>query len=158
MQTKIPETISWKAPSHTHAKRSLLWYLGFAAIFLGLVAFAFYSKSILMGITFALMLLMLLFFSNQPSREITYHLTKTGIVIDRMTYPYKIIKKFWIIYHPPQIKTLNFEIAAYLNNRITLQLGKQDPMAVKAFLNQYLQEDLHMEESVTETLARRLKI
>lgn len=73
-------------------------------------------------------------------------------------YPYKIIKKFWLVYNPPITKTLNFETTAYLNNRISIQLGSQDPVAVKLYLSQYLPEDLDRTESLSETLARTLKI
>ena len=56
------------------------------------------------------------------------------------------------------IKTLYFETSAYLNNKISLELNEQDPVAVKLFLSQYLIEDLERDESVSDALARRLKI
>ena len=57
-----------------------------------------------------------------------------------------------------EIKTLNFETTAYLNNQISFQLGSQNPIELKLFLSQYLPEDLDRTESLTETLARSLKI
>jgi hypothetical protein len=75
-----------------------------------------------------------------------------------MVYSFKTIKIFWLDYRPPEIKTLNFITTAYINNQITIQLGDQDPVAVKLLLKQYLPEDLNREESLTEMLARKLKI
>ena len=158
MKNKISETLSWTAPSHIRPKRSLNWYLGFSLIAAGLIAYAVYTRSILTFITFFLIIIVLPIFSSQPTREVTYKATKTGIAVGKIIYPYKIIRKFWILYHPPEVKTLNFETTAYLNNRVIVQLGSQDPVELKLVLSQYLPEDLDQEESFSETLARKLKI
>ena len=157
-ENNLPETLTWQAPSHIEAKRSSVWYLGFALISLGLLAFAFYTHSIMTFLTFVLLIIVTLIFSSMPSKEMTYKITKTGIGAGSIIYPYKVIKKFWIIYNPPQVKTLNFETTAYINNQISLQLGRQDPVQIKLILSKYLHEDLDQEESLTETLARKLKI
>jgi hypothetical protein len=157
MSSKIPETVSWKAQSHIEHSRSMGWYILFALVGLGLLAYAFYTQSITAGITFFLIIIVLLVLTNQPSREVTYKITKTGISVGNQTYPFKIIKKFWIVYNR-EVKTLNFETTAYLNNQISLQIGKQNPVEIKLILSEYLPEDLEKEESITESLARRLKI
>ncbi|MBX4187164.1 MAG: hypothetical protein KW802_02825 [Candidatus Doudnabacteria bacterium] len=155
---KLPETLTWKAQSHIQHQRSPFWYFMFAIVTLALLSFAVYSHSLLTGITFFLVCTVLLTLSIQPSREVTYKITKTGISVGHLTYPYKIIKRFWIIYNPPEVKTINLETTAYLNNRVILQLGNQDPVLVKLILGDYILEDLETEESISETLARRLKI
>ena len=155
---KIPETLTWKAPTHIQPIRSYSWYLFFTLISLTLLGYAVYTKSIMTGITFILIIFVVLIFSSQSSSEITYHVNKTNITAGNSIYPYKVIKKFWIIYNPPEVKTLNFETTAYLKNKIVIQLGKQDPVELKLVLSQYLPEDLEMEESITESLARKLKI
>jgi hypothetical protein len=157
-KNELPESITWNAPSHKKHSHSVLWYLGYGLVSLGLIAFALYSHSIMTMITFILVIVVVLVISVQPVREKNYKLTRTGIVSESTIYPYKIIKKFWITYNPPEIKTLNFQTTAYLNNIIDIELGKQDPVAVKLFLAQYLFEDLNHEESFSATLARRLKI
>jgi hypothetical protein len=154
----ISETLSWTAQSHIQPKRSPIWYLFFALVSLGLLAYAIYTRSPLTLITFFLIIVVLLIVSVQPSAEIQYKITKTGITAGHVIYPFKVIKTFWIVYNPPQVKTLNFETSAYINNKITLQLGKQDPVELKQVLGRYLPEDLDKEESLSETLARKLKI
>jgi hypothetical protein len=100
-------------------------------------------------LTFVLLIVVALIFSHQKPQEIQYQLTSTGIVIGQLAYPYRNIKKFWMIY-TPENKTVNFETVAYLNNHISMELGRQDPVAIKQFLKNYLQEDLDKEESFTE--------
>ena len=157
-KTTLPETITWKAASHDQPQRSLVWYIGFGLVSGGLIIFGIYSHSILTIITFCVIIFSVLLISLQPPKTITYQATKTGLVSGNTIYPYKVIKIFWLVYNPPVIKTLNFETTAYLNNRISFQLGSQDPVELKLFLDQYLPEDLNRTESITETLARSLKI
>lgn len=155
---KIPETLVWTAPSHIQPRRSPSWYLFFILISLGLVAYAVYTQSILTGITFGMIIVIVLVLSTRGGELTTYKITKTGISVGNTSYPFKVIKKFWIVYNPPEVKTVNLETSAYLNNRVIIQLGKQDPVTVKLVLSKYLPEDLDKEEHFSETLARRLKI
>ena len=157
-KNQLPETISWKAQSHQAPEHSPAWYLGFGLVSLGLILFAIFTHSPLTLITFILIILVILVMSNQPARSVTYKLTKTGIAAGQIIYPYKVIKTFWIVYNPPKVKTLSFETSAYLNNKISVELNEQDPVIVKLYLSRYLIEDLDREESITDALARSLKI
>src|SRR3990167_9460989 len=96
MDKKIPDTITWQAPSHQEHKRSPAWYLFLFLVGFGLIAYAIYSQSILTGITFGLIILVILVISTQKPRAVTYKITKTGIAADKLVYPFKVIKKFWI--------------------------------------------------------------
>ncbi len=158
MENKIPDTLTWTANSHVQQKRSMLWYFFFILASIGLISYAVYTGSILTGVTFAIIMLVLLVISNPKPREVVYSITKTDVKVGNLSYPYKIIKKFWINYNPPHIKVVNLETSAYLNNRVIIQLGKQDPTIVKIMLSKYLHEDIDKEDSLIETLARRLKI
>lgn len=154
----LPESVTWNALSHTQAARPAAWYLIFGIISLALIFFGIYNHSILMVITFCVIILSVLLFTNQRPSTLVYKATKTGIISGNTIYPYKTVKTFWIIYNPPVVKTLNFETSAYLNNLISLELGNQDPMELKLFLSQYIPEDLDREEPFTDSLARNLKI
>ncbi len=154
----IPETLTWKAHAFKDHDRSPNWYIGLILVSIGLIAFAIYNKSIMTTITFGLIIFIVFVLSLQKPHDVEYKITKTGISSGKNIYPYKAIKTFWVLYNPPAIKTVNFETTAFMNNKISLQLGNQDPVLVKKVLSQYLPEDLDREESATEVLARRLKI
>jgi hypothetical protein len=154
----LPDSLIWRASTHEDKARSQSWYIGFALASIGLMAFAFfYDHSLTTIITFGLIIVIVLWLSHNP-RSITYKITKTGLAAGSTVYPYKIVKQFWILYSPPEVKKLNFVTTAYLNNQISFDLGDQDPMLVKLVLGQYIPEDLDREESFSETLARTLKI
>ncbi len=154
----VPEIITWQAHSHIEHKRSFSWYIVMFLIAVGLMVYAFYTRSILTGITFGLIIIVISIVSNQKPRLITYKITKTGINVGSLLYPYKVIKTFWIIYDPPHVKNLNLETSAYLNNRVVIQLHKQDPVMIKLALSKYLKEDLEKEETFFDKLARNFKI
>jgi hypothetical protein len=158
LNKKNLDILTWTAPNHVQPKRSPTWYMVFLIISLGLIAYAVYTQSIITGITFLLIIVVVLVLSSRGHELTTYQINKTGVSVGNISYPYKIIKKFWIYYNPPEVKTVNLETSAYLNNRVILQLGKQDPVAVKLLLSKFIPEDLDKQESLSETMARRLKI
>ena len=125
---------------------------------MALLAFAIFNQSIITVITFVLIIFMIFIMTTQAPEEVTYKITKTGISLGDTLYPYKIIKTFWIVYNPPEVKILNFETTAYINNQVAVQLGSQNPLQVKQILSQYILEDPNRRESTADILARKLKI
>jgi hypothetical protein len=157
-KTSSDDSISWKTEDFKRQPKNKFWYFGFVVVAIGLIAFGIYLDSIITIIAFSLSIIAILIVSFQNPRLVTYKLTKTGIVIDKSTYPYKNIRKFWILYYPPTVTTLNFETTAYLNNQVSIELGSQNPLDIKTFLQNYLPEDLEKEESLSDVLSRKLKI
>jgi hypothetical protein len=157
MANKIPDKIVWDADEFLFHPKSFVWYVAFFIFSAGLITYAIFSKSILTIVTFALVIISAFVFSRRKPRVIRHEIGPTGIILGDTEYPYKNIKKFWIIYEPPAIKTINIETTAYVNPHIAIQLGDQDPMPVKLLLRKFLPEDLDKEEAFTDTLARRIK-
>ena len=68
------------------------------------------------------------------------------------------IKKFWIIYEPPAIKNLHLEVKSVFKPNLIIPLQNQNPVEVRKFLKEHLEEDLEQEsESTIEALKRVLK-
>jgi hypothetical protein len=154
---KIMENkIVWTAREFSVHKKTALWYICFFIIVAALIAYAVYIRDILTIITFGLLAVVALIFSHQKPKEINYELNSVNAIAGQTTYPYRNIKKFWIIYSPKN-RTLNFETTAYINSHISLQLGNQDPTVVKQFLKNYLKEDIDQEENFTDVLSRKIK-
>jgi hypothetical protein len=153
----MEKEISWQALEYPEYKKHPLWFIALALVVGALVLYGIYSKSWTTVATFALLGAMAVVYAAQKPKTLTIRLTGQGVQVNNLTYPYSVIRKFWIIYHPPAVKTLYLETTAYLNHILSLELGNQDPRAVKAFLKQYLQEDLDATESATDLIARKLK-
>ena len=156
-EQKETREIIWKAPEFIAYDKSAYWYVIAAIIGLALVGFAIYQKSIITGIMFGLLTLVVIFYSRRSPRALTHKIDSLGITVGDTVHPYKTIKSFWIIYEPEYNTTLNLETTAYLNREISLQLANQDPVVVRRFLKKFLFEDLEKEETITDTLARKLR-
>jgi hypothetical protein len=153
----LPELVMWEAPEFEQYQRTQAWYVIAGLIAFGLIGFAIYSRSLMTLITFALIIILGVSAVFRRPKKLIHRITSLDISVGQIIYPYKNVKKFWIIYQPPEVKTLNLETTAYLNSLVTLQLGDQDPVEVKVMLQKYLPEDLDREESLNEILARRAK-
>jgi hypothetical protein len=158
MEKKSSEIISWQAPEFEHHAKHPLWYIGFAIVAGALIVYSIFSGSLITIIMFALIVALAFGYAHRQPRVMNHDLTLTGVILGDTMYPYKNIKKFWIVYEPPQVKTLNLETESYLNSHVTIQLGDQDPVAVKLFLQKYLIEDLNREESFVDIISRRLRL
>lgn len=148
--------LKWIALEFKHHKKNFLWYIVFSLVTLGLIGYAIYIQNWLTLTTFVCLAIVTLVFANQRPQMIEHELSSTEIRVGQTLYPYRIIKKFWIIYTKDN-KSLNFETTAYLNNVVTLQLGRENPLEIKNYLKPYLQEDLDREESFTDIISRKIK-
>ena len=106
---------------------------------------------------FLLLLTLAYYFSSQKPKNIKISVNQTGLTVKDAKIPFGQIKSFWIVYRPPDIKTLNFETTAYLNRYFTLQLDDQDPVKLRDFLLDHLPEELDRQEQMGDKVARKLK-
>jgi hypothetical protein len=154
---KHPEIIDWEASEYPHHEKGISWHISYIVISAALVVYAAYSKSIITTIAFVLLAIVGWIFANRQPERVRYQLNSNGVVMGSLLIPYKNIKNFWIIYNPPQVKTLNLETTALLNRLISIELENQDPVAVKNYLQNYLMEDLDREESLSDIITRKSK-
>lgn len=155
---KKTNQISWEAPEFPYYQKGTAWYLTVILISLAILAYAFWKKDYLMFATLLILSAVIVALAQKKPKTFTITLSGQGIHLNRDLYPYKNLKYFWITYQPPEIKTLNFETTSYFNRDLAVQLGDEDPNAIREFLLQYLPEDSEKEESFAERLQRNLKV
>lgn len=155
--TPPTKEISWQALEYPEYKKHPLWFVGLAIVTALLVLYGIYIKSWTTAAAFFLFGVLVMIYATQKPKTVTIKINGQGIQINNLLYGYPVIKKFWIIYNPPEVKSLYFETTAYLDRVVKLELGNQDPIAVKALLKQYLEEDLDAEESAADLIARKIK-
>ena len=149
--------ISWSAPEYLHYPKSALWFGVLSGVAAALVGYFLWQRDFLTAVMFALLFLMVLYFAKTPARTLQIVLDSRGVKINNNLIPYQQLKKFWIVYHPPEVKILNFETTAFVNRYLTLQLMSEDPMRLREFLLQYLPEDAGRPEQASSKLARTLR-
>ena len=73
-------------------------------------------------------------------------------------YDFTEFKDFSIIYQPPEISTLYLEFRMPFRERLSVQLGELNPNEVRAYLLNFIAEDLEREEeSLSDILSRILR-
>jgi len=96
--------------------------------------------------------------STKKPDKVSLAITEDGLEVGNNFYLYKEIKKFWIIYEPPDVKNLYFDFKG-LRPTLIIPLENKNPVQIRKILLDYLDEDLEKEdESLSEYLGRKLKI
>lgn len=153
----FPKEISWLAQEFIQHTKSTAWFVVVTAIGVAFIAFFALQRDFLTALLFTLMLIFVILFARQKPRELTIKVNARGISIGQSHIPYQQIKSFWLVYQPPDIKTLNIETTAYLNRSLTIQLERQNPIIVRNYLNRFIIEDLEKSEDLSSQIARTLK-
>jgi hypothetical protein len=148
---------SWKAREYIYHEKNPGWYLVIGFLGLLVLAYALLTRDYIMFITLLVVLAVAIAYARRKPRIITITLSGSGVTVGRETYPFSNLKTFWLIYRPPEVKTLYLETTNYVNRDLSVELENQDPNEVRKFLLRFLPEDLKREESYTDQLLRKLK-
>ena len=149
--------IFWSAPEFVHYQKGQVWFFFLTVIGLGFAVYFFVQKDFLTATLFLLMFIIVFGFAKAKPKTMQIVLDGAGIKFNESRIPYQQLKTFWIVYNPPETKTLNFESSAYVNRFITLQLENEDPVKIRRFLLEYLPEDLDRNEHLSHRIARALR-
>jgi hypothetical protein len=155
-----PEEISWKIAEYTKYPRDKKWYIIASIIAIGLIIYAIIDKNYFFALIIILSSGLIIFFNNEPPKKITVTLKYDGIELGSRFYEFYSIQNFYIIYRPKEnIRRLYFEFKSAIRQRLSIDLDKQDPVKVRNYLRQYIDEDLDKEhEPLSEGLAKIFRL
>ncbi len=150
---------NWTIKEYEKYERGSRWYLVMGIFAILLIGFAVISANYLFALIIVLFAIILVLQEMNEPVELDFAITETGVVIGNKFFPFFEIEKYWLIYNPPEIKTLYFEPKTILKHRISIPLDDVDPIELRSYLNQYLVEDIEREEEpISDRLGRILKI
>ncbi|MDX9892793.1 MAG: hypothetical protein RB292_00055 [Patescibacteria group bacterium] len=148
----------WKFFEFAKHQRNEGWYFWAGLVVVLLLVYSIVAADLLFGFIVILVTMILILF-NRTNSEIDFRITEDGILINRKLYQYKDLKNFYIIYNPPEVKTLYFEPKSILSPRIPVALEDQNPVKIRELLKKYLEEDLEREdEPVSDQTSRMFKL
>lgn len=149
----------WEAPAWERHDRHPYWYLWMSAVTLVFAAIAIFTGNYLFAFIIFLIAIILILAGNEEPHTMLIQVGNNGIVVDGKLFLYSDLHEFALIYHPPETKILYLEPKAYTRGRLRVQLGNQDPVALRNHLRQYLHEDLDLrDEHISDIFGRLLKI
>jgi hypothetical protein len=149
----------WTIQEYQQHERSRLWYVLMLFLGVALVAYAIISGNFLFALIVVLFTIILFLQSNQAPPQILFQITELGLIISTRFYPYSEFESFYLIYNPPDVKTLFLETKSTLRPLIRVPLLDQDPMEIKHSLREFLPEDTEKEEEpISDRMARNWRI
>lgn len=148
----------WQAPEYHKHHKGAVWFIIAGLIAFGLVVYGVVTA----GWTFSVAILIfsgvyLLIHSQEP-KKIPVKISPMGIKMGNHYVPYSDIRAFWIVYHPPMIKTLNFRTVHPLLPDMMLSLEHHDPSEIRDYLSTQIPEWEGKAESFSNTLVRLLRL
>src|SRR5437879_1615083 len=120
------QILSWTTKEFEHYDKGAGWYLTLTVLGFLIVAYEIYLHDYFAALTLFIVIVMVYFFSRILPRDVQVTITDKSINVDKGSYPYTGIKRFWIVEKGTSPK-LYFETTAYLNRFVILLLADQDP-------------------------------
>ncbi len=153
---ELPILLSWTAPEFIYHAKTRAWFVS-----LWIIAAGFFLATILMKNYFFALLLPLASFliyihAQKRPRQITVKITNEGINLGKnFSLPHQEIISFWI-FEEPEIRSLSLETKKFLQPKILILLGAQEPSSIRKALINFVKEK-KQEEHLTDIIARKLK-
>lgn len=149
----------WSVNEYESHERTPFWFIGIMGIGIALVIYGMFSGNFLFSLIIILAAIILFLQSHQKANEVDFQITELGVVVGAKFYSYSELGNFYIIYNPPEIKTLYIETNSPVRPIIRVDLMSQNPVSVRSSLRMYLTEDIEKEEEpLSDTFARQWKI
>lgn len=148
--------LQWTVPEYEQHERNLGWYIFMLIVGLLLVGYALFTGNFLFALIIVLSAIILFLQSQQHAPKIPFKICELGIIINNRFYPYAELADFYLIYNPPEVKTLFVETKSSLRPRLRVPLMDTDPNEVRFALLEFLPEDLQKEEEpFSDMIARK---
>jgi hypothetical protein len=149
--------LHWRAPEYEKYEKSRQWYLYVSLVLLAVIAYAVYTDSPVMAITFILIGVVGYIFINRAPQVIDFAVTQEGIIIGREIYDFENIKSFWIFYEPHDIKVVSLHIKNKLMPYIHIPIHEENPIEIRRLLLKYIPEE-KQDPSLMDILERLIGI
>jgi len=148
----------WMIPEYTEHSRTSSWYLLMAIIGVALIIYSIVTVNFLFALIIILAAFIVFIRTYTPSKKVKFQIAEDGIIIGEEYIDYDRIKDFYIIYKPPMIKKLFFDLKGVVAD-VAIPLENKNPIVIRKRLLEFLNEDLSREhQSLTEQLDNLLKL
>lgn len=149
----------WTIHEYDRHQRGVLWHVGMIMLGIILVLFGLFTNNFLFSLIIILFAIILFLQSSQAPPEVQFAITSLGIVVGGKFYTFSEFENFYIIYNPPQVKTLFLDTKSPFRPLLRVPLMDMNPVEVRQTLREYLSEDFDKEEEpLSDQFARNWKI
>ena len=152
--------MEWEFPEFNKYELSRTWLIVMAIIGAGLIIFSLITSNYLLLLIIAIFVLIYIIRHRREPKIMDCMIFEDGMQLGENTfYEWNDIDKFWIIYEPPEVKSLYLSFKIGLRPEMAISLENQNPVEIRGLLKQFIQEDLEKEnESFSDGLSRMMKL
>ena len=152
--------MSWKFPEYAEHDRGKAWYFIFFLVGGAFIIYSLATSNFLFMVLIIIIWAVIFITSKRKPASLRLNVFEDGVQVeDRRFYAWEDINKFWLIYRPPEAKFVYFNFKSNIRPDLAISLEKANPIKLREFLLQYLEEDLKKEdESMSEVMSREYKI
>jgi len=149
---------SWEIEGVEKHNRSLMWYVFSGIIGAALLVYSIWTVNFLFAVIILMFAVITVINEMKGQVYVECKIMENGLIISEQHYHWKEIENFWMVYQPPYIKNIYFELKG-ARPRLSIPLNSQNPNKIREFLRKYVHEDLDREqEPLSEYIGRVLKI
>lgn len=146
----------WNVTEYEQHQRNLFWYVFMVIIGVFLIGYALITGNFLFAIVIVLFAIIIFLQSQQKPYTIPFRITVNGVVVNNRFYPYSEFDNFYVIYHPPEVKSLFLETSSNMRPKIRVPIEDIDPNEIRFTLREFMIEDVEKEsEPFSDMIARR---
>ena len=150
--------LHWQAPEFIKHDKSIKWFVLAGIAVAALIWYAVQTHSFTMAVAFIVLAGVYGLSHHHEPCTVDVKVTSLGMLVGSKKIPFNQIKAFWIVYHPPKIKTLKLLTTDQMFAELTIQLDGQDPGEVRDFLIKQVPEYEGRGENFIDTLIRITKL
>ncbi len=151
--------LEWDFDEYVKQKRGPAWYVIAGILFVLAVIYSVISRNFLFLLILILLVFIIIVRSRQTPLKVNLKIFEDGVQIGSRFYEWRDLKRFRVVYEPPQVKRLYFDIRSIFSPDFSVPLEDQNPLKVREILKKYLPEDLTAEyETIFDKINRWLKI
>lgn len=148
----------WIVPEYDKHERPRRWYMIMGTVAAVLILFGMFSGNFLFSLIIILAAIILFLQSQQEPLHVVFAITELGVIVGNRFYEYGELESFYIIYEPPDVKTMFIETDSIFRPRLRVPLVDMNPLDVQAVMRAYLLEDIEKEEPYSDRFARNWRI
>lgn len=151
--------LEWETLEFMPLKRGKTWYLVAGLIIFVLLTYATVSQSLTMALVFVMIAFLFMLIEHKRPRHLRAIVTDMGLEFDGNFFPYHHINAFWIVYHPPYVRTLYLRVKQGRRYEIVkVELNHMNPVELRAILIREIPEIEGADEPMIDILTRLLRI
>ena len=149
----------WTIQEYEQHDRGLPWYILSIILGLGIVIYAVIKGNFLFALIIILFAIILFLQSHQTPLQVRFQIAELGVVVGNRFYSYSEFSGFYIVYNPPEVKTLFIQTKSSWRPLLRIPLLDMNPVEIKHSLREFLEEDTEKEEEpMSDRIARNWHI